>query len=124
MLWQSEENSLHTHTDKISEQSLSTLKCHQVGHFIYTYGQNTRYAIETHLEDVRDVSEVKNVVEPNGSGQEVLAHFLMQANGSLDECADHATNTITVATLLEMTAQNTAVYSAQSLRTREMYSKH
>ncbi len=48
----------------------------------------------------------------------------MQADGSLDQCVGHATNTVTVATLLEMTTQNAAVYSAKSLRTREMYSKH
>ncbi len=81
-------------------------------------------SIDTHLEDVCNVSEVENVVEPNGCGKEVLAHFLMQADGSLDQCVGHATNTITVTTLLEMTTQNAAVYSAQSIRTREMYSKH
>jgi len=95
--------------------------------YIHVHGNCTDTcfcSIDTHLEDVRYVSEVENVVKPNGCGQEVLAHFLMEANGSLDQCIGQATNTKTVATLLEMTTQNTAVYSCQSLRTGEMYSKH
>lgn len=78
----------------------------------------------SHLEDVGDVSEVEDVVKANGSGQKVLAHFLMKTDGGLHQRADHTTHTVTVTALLEVTAQNTAVYSAQSIRAGEMNCKH
>lgn len=63
-------------------------------------------------------------MEANGSGQKVLVHFLVKTDGGLHQRADHTTHTVTVTAQLEVTAQNTAVYSAQSVSAREMNSEH
>lgn len=63
-------------------------------------------------------------MKADGSRQEVLSHFLVKADGGLDERAHRAAHSVAEAPLLEVTRQNAAVDSTQSLSTWEMYCKN
>lgn len=78
----------------------------------------------THLEDVRDVSQVEDVVETDSSGQKVLVHFLVKTDGGLDESPYCAAHPIAIRSLLKVTAQYITVDCGQSLSTWEVHSKN
>lgn len=53
-----------------------------------------------------------------------MSHFLVEANGGLDECSHRAAHSIAEAPLLEVSTQNAAVDCTQSLGSWEMHCKN